>query len=75
MSKKLNIQDSFLNYVRKNRISVKIFLVNGVEILNYKSNDTIFYGSIQNVDVTSAAGDVADAGDADVDADVTAGCC
>jgi host factor-I protein len=32
MSKKLNIQDSFLNYVRKNRISVKIFLVNGVEI-------------------------------------------
>ena len=28
-------------------------LVNGVEILNYKSNDAVFYGPIQNVEVTS----------------------
>ena len=28
-------------------------LVNGVEILNYKSNDSIFYGSIQDVEVVS----------------------
>jgi host factor-I protein len=32
MSKKLNIQDSFLNYVRKNRISVKIHLITGAVI-------------------------------------------
>lgn len=32
MSKKLNIQDAFLNYVRKNRISVKIALINGTLI-------------------------------------------
>lgn len=28
-------------------------LVNGVEILNYKSSETIFYGDIENIDVTS----------------------
>jgi hypothetical protein len=28
-------------------------LVNGVEILNYKSNDSIFYGPIENITVTS----------------------
>ena len=28
-------------------------LVNGVEVLNYKSNDSIFYGGIQKIDVTS----------------------
>ncbi len=28
-------------------------LVNGVEILNYKSDDSVFYGAIQNIDVTS----------------------
>ena len=32
MSKKMNIQDAFLNYVRKNRISVKIALINGTVI-------------------------------------------
>jgi hypothetical protein len=32
-------------------------LVNGVEILNYKSNDVIFYGPIQRVDVTSGGSD------------------
>ena len=29
-------------------------LVNGVEILNYKSSETIFYGQIDNLDVTSS---------------------
>jgi host factor-I protein len=32
MSKKLNIQDVFLNYVRKKRIPVIVYLVNGVKI-------------------------------------------
>lgn len=32
MSKKVNIQDVFLNYLRKKRISVTIYLVNGVKI-------------------------------------------
>ena len=32
-------------------------LVNGVEILNYKSNDSIFYGSIQDVEVVSKGED------------------
>ncbi|MEF3255814.1 MAG: RNA chaperone Hfq, partial [Deferribacterales bacterium] len=32
MSKKLNIQDVFLNYVRKKRIPVIIYLVNGVKM-------------------------------------------
>lgn len=32
MGKRLNIQDAFLNYVRKNRISVKIALINGTVI-------------------------------------------
>ena len=32
-------------------------LVNGVEILNYKSNDSIFYGSIQDVEVISKGED------------------
>jgi host factor-I protein len=32
MSKKLNIQDVFLNYVRKKRISVTVYLVNGVKL-------------------------------------------
>ena len=27
-----NLQDAFLNYVRKNRMSVTIFLVNGVKL-------------------------------------------
>ena len=31
--------------------------MNGVEILNYKSNDSIFYGSIQNVEVVSKGED------------------
>jgi hypothetical protein len=29
-------------------------LVNGVEVLNYKSNDAVFYGPIERIDVTSA---------------------
>ena len=29
-------------------------LVNGVEILNYKSNDAVYYGTIQEISVTSA---------------------
>ena len=28
-------------------------LINGVEILNYKANETIYYGEIENVEVTS----------------------
>ena len=28
-------------------------LINGVEILNYKSNDIVYYGSIEEIDVTS----------------------
>ena len=32
MSKKVNIQDVFLNHIRKRRISVTIYLVNGVKI-------------------------------------------
>jgi host factor-I protein len=32
MSKKVNIQDVFLNYVRKKRIAVSVYLVNGVKL-------------------------------------------
>lgn len=32
MGKKVNIQDVFLNYVRKRRISVSIYLMNGVKL-------------------------------------------
>jgi len=32
MSKKINIQDVFLNHLRKKRISVTVYLVNGVKI-------------------------------------------
>lgn len=32
MSKKVNIQDVFLNYVRKKRLPVTIYLVNGVKL-------------------------------------------
>ena len=28
-------------------------LVNGVEILNYKSNETVYYGSIKNIDIAA----------------------
>ncbi len=32
-----NLQDTFLNYVRKNRISLTIFLVNGVKLQGFVS--------------------------------------
>jgi host factor-I protein len=32
MSKKVNIQDVFLNHIRKRRIAVTIYLVNGVKV-------------------------------------------
>ena len=32
MSKKVNIQDVFLNYVRKKRLPVTVYLVNGVKL-------------------------------------------
>jgi len=32
MGKKVNIQDVFLNYVRKKRITVTVYLVNGVKL-------------------------------------------
>ena len=32
MSDKINIQDTFLNYVRKNKIPVTVFLLNGVKL-------------------------------------------
>jgi len=32
-------------------------LINGVEILNYKSNDVIYYGSIESIDVSSKGKD------------------
>lgn len=32
MGKKVNIQDVFLNYVRKKRITVAIYLINGVKL-------------------------------------------
>ncbi len=32
MGKKVNIQDVFLNYVRKKRIAVSVYLTNGVKI-------------------------------------------
>lgn len=35
MSKKINIQDVFLNHLRKRRISATIYLVNGVKIEGY----------------------------------------
>jgi host factor-I protein len=35
MSKKINIQDVFLNHLRKRRISTTIYLVNGVKIEGY----------------------------------------
>jgi len=31
-SEKQNLQDAFLNHVRKNKVSVTIFLVNGVKL-------------------------------------------
>ncbi|MDY6821376.1 MAG: RNA chaperone Hfq [Deferribacterota bacterium] len=35
MSKKLNIQDSLLNYVRKNKVSIKVYLLNNTIIEGY----------------------------------------
>jgi len=35
MSKKINIQDVFLNHLRKKRITATIYLVNGVKIEGY----------------------------------------
>lgn len=32
MGKKVNIQDVFLNYVRKKRITVAVYLINGVKL-------------------------------------------
>lgn len=32
MSKKVNIQDSILNYLRKNQVNTTLFLMNGVKI-------------------------------------------
>lgn len=32
MSKKINIQDVFLNHLRKKRIPMTVYLVNGVKI-------------------------------------------
>ncbi|WP_022849698.1 RNA chaperone Hfq [Limisalsivibrio acetivorans] len=32
MSKKVNIQDVFLNHIRKRRVPVTVYLVNGVKI-------------------------------------------
>lgn len=32
MSEKINIQDAFLNYMRKNKVPVTIFLLNGVKL-------------------------------------------
>ncbi|MEC9492657.1 RNA chaperone Hfq [Flexistipes sp.] len=32
MGKKVNIQDVFLNYVRKKRITVTVYLINGVKL-------------------------------------------
>ncbi|MGA1846929.1 RNA chaperone Hfq [Deferribacter abyssi] len=32
MSKKVNIQDVFLNYVRKKRMPVTVYLINGVKL-------------------------------------------
>jgi len=32
-------------------------LINGVEILNYKSNDTIYYGKIKNLEILSSGND------------------
>jgi host factor-I protein len=32
MSKKVNIQDVFLNYIRKKRMLVTVYLVNGVKL-------------------------------------------
>ncbi|KAA0259326.1 RNA chaperone Hfq [Deferribacter autotrophicus] len=32
MSKKINIQDVFLNYVRKKRMPVTVYLINGVKL-------------------------------------------
>jgi host factor-I protein len=32
-----NLQDTFLNYVRKNKISLTIFLVNGVKLQGFVS--------------------------------------
>ena len=30
--KNLNVQDTFLNYVRKNRVQLTVFLINGVKL-------------------------------------------
>jgi host factor-I protein len=35
--KSQNLQDTFLNYVRKNKISLTIFLVNGVKLQGFVS--------------------------------------
>ena len=35
MSKQLNLQDTFLNHVRKENIAVTMFLVNGFQLKGY----------------------------------------
>ena len=35
MKTSINLQDSFLNYVRKERISITVFLVNGFQIKGF----------------------------------------
>jgi host factor-I protein len=32
MAERINIQDAFLNYVRRNRVPVTVFLMNGVKL-------------------------------------------
>ncbi|MBR1479799.1 MAG: RNA chaperone Hfq [Alphaproteobacteria bacterium] len=32
MAERINIQDAFLNYMRKNRVPVTVFLMNGVKL-------------------------------------------
>jgi host factor-I protein len=34
-SNKCNLQDYFLNYVRKNKVSVTLFLMNGVKLVGF----------------------------------------
>ena len=34
----INVQDAFLNYIRKNRIQVTIFLLNGVKMIGLVSS-------------------------------------
>lgn len=33
----INVQDAFLNYIRKNKIQVTIFLLNGVKMIGFIS--------------------------------------